>query len=1471
MKEDLLKEIEIRKNVYKTSPDDMISAFHRETEVRKEYNGRQLLELLQNADDESSLTVQIELDNTKKTLTILNKGQECKPFSIEGIKSLMISNLSSKLSKRKYIGNKGLGFRSIINWSEEITILSNNLKIQFSKKIIEEEYDSLFNMEEHEKNVKKRELPLNIKPIPLLSIPKISDYTQNKWTTIISLNYINKFEFDIKKQIMELRDEVLLFLNHIETLIIKVDDKIEKIVKKEELLKKWTIYSKSELLDRIYWDKETEKESYDLRIAISNNMKNDIEELFSYFPTKIDIKLPFIVHGTFELNSSRNEIIDSEKNKFILLKLVELISDTAKKLSLDNVSYKALEMLSYNYENNILKEFGFYRAMNKYVYESNIFPCIDGKYRAMKDIKYSENLSRFVYQTENAYLFENLLIPNNTTVNLGKYSLNQSISNKQINILSSNIKDIDTRVNFIYMIKDSFNIFEEKLVFLIDQNKNLVEIDDEVYTPPTIHISIPNYLKLKFIHEELYNKLLIKFRISGNDKARELQRILKEFTNIQSYEPAPIIRKIVSSANGKLKENNIDKFDIVKQMVKSLYENYLNLNNKTESISTQNINLLTKEGTIRKANELFLSKTYPSGRITEFLFSNIYEKDDYLADLNDFNFKNIEDIESIESFFIWIGVNKYTKFTKGIIKSNDFIYNDYIEFVFSKIDKPTNFRDCTAEFKNIENFDKIIKSISAEKLILWINIDKGIKKQLNDLENDDTINYSQVREYNGYQKHSIIRKPSYILFQFKQSKFFENYFIGNDTLSKLINDFSIDYENNKFLKYGIEKEEIDSLLLKIGATNKFENLTIYKIKDILNSLPKKNPDGKNTQTIYKLCIKHYEKNKQILKDINLKLFAIKEDEKKYYNSKEIYYSGNIKLPKKITDSIPILNFPKRLSTKNVINFFNINNLNELLVKVNSYSINELKTNDFNTIIEKIKPYILVHRIKDIDDEKTITIQLSKLKNINILLCDNVTYEINGNSNILDNNDYLKKQDKYTFYIKVDKFSDISSLIHEFDFQETFADIIGLVFDIQETRVFRDLIKEKLSYIEKSIATDFGSEIISHARELLGISDEIFSFWKNIFNILDKEFKYITNKKLISNVINELKINTDISTINYSKLNEYDTCIILIDLFKELAISPKKFNLNDTFYKVNFEEFHKRKLKQLFENSFISFRKVIYNYCLNQNKKENFINIYSQFEMNDSYISLIATKNKLNIELNYEEKVVEYIYEKFEYLINYEPTKINFQHIYDNNIKLINDDELDGNLNLISLLFFENTLDILKEYINKKNQLSENIPINQKNEVKNVDIKKDIEIINIELKTPIYNDETKNIKPYKYNADSEKNKKEKGYSSEEIVYKKLLLEYGEESVIWSSKINDSLGFDIKYKNKKNQWKFVEVKTFNSYQFYITENEKFFADSHIGDYEIFLVKGHEIYLIDNINFNDSTRFIIKPNQYIVKYSI
>ena len=58
--------------------------------------------------------------------------------------------------------------------------------------------------------------------------------------------------------------------------------------------------------------------SDDLRIAIRDDLSDNIYKLFCFFPTKIDIHFPMVIHGTFDLDNSRNQLVNSKKINIFL-------------------------------------------------------------------------------------------------------------------------------------------------------------------------------------------------------------------------------------------------------------------------------------------------------------------------------------------------------------------------------------------------------------------------------------------------------------------------------------------------------------------------------------------------------------------------------------------------------------------------------------------------------------------------------------------------------------------------------------------------------------------------------------------------------------------------------------------------------------------------------------------------------------------------------------------------------------------------------------------------------------------------------------------------------------------------------------------------------------------------------------------------------------------------------------------------
>ena len=362
--------IESYKDGYIAKPSFMTSAYRREKKTTEEYIGRELLELIQNADDAKSEVVEIRININERKLVVSNNGN---PFTKGGLESLMESDFSEK-TKGLNIGNKGLGFRSILNWSDEVKVLSKNFSFGFSQKHIESffqtEFDDDFKLQI--KNIRKEKF-INTKTeflIPTLAFPEILSERSSNYITEIVINYHENKEESILNQLDNITEETLLFLPTInEIKIFKADEVELTLIKKVEngLIKIRNSQQEKESVWNIkhgsaFWkddSEEGEKTEYEFSIAWQDDL-SDSSFLFNYFATEEKIFLPCIIHAQFDLNSNRNTLNKTDYNKAVLSKLVEelkIITETLiKTKKSDWGAYCFLTPLKRN-EGEVFKDF----------------------------------------------------------------------------------------------------------------------------------------------------------------------------------------------------------------------------------------------------------------------------------------------------------------------------------------------------------------------------------------------------------------------------------------------------------------------------------------------------------------------------------------------------------------------------------------------------------------------------------------------------------------------------------------------------------------------------------------------------------------------------------------------------------------------------------------------------------------------------------------------------------------------------------------------------------------------------------------------------------------------------------------------------------------------------------------------------------------------------------------------------------
>lgn len=1464
------KQIEL----YRSEPDRMVSDYNGERQNVNDYNGRQILELIQNADDEKATDIFIKLDTSSKALLIANSG---KPFSEAGYKSLMLSNLSSK-TKERFIGNKGLGFRSIINWSESITVRSNALDATFSGSITRQLFENSFDNETKKSIRESRGFAGNAIPWAILATPEVIASNSSSWATEIIISYRNEFLDNIVEQISSLKREVLLFLNHLKSIVIDIDGSIREIVaiKDNDYVTienaRWRVFNSGVVdLPAEYQDKDkNERQHYNIKLALPDIIKSEKNTLFSFFPTKIELDFPFILHGTFDLDSSRNQLNDTAKNRFVLSEMIELIVEVAKELSADKVGWEPLKMLSFSSRNPVLESLGFYSKIEEYRNKLPLYPCIDGTYRTIEDARFKSNeFSRLIIDTEGVEWFGDVVKPLDDEISDYQWNIERDIEDitLKINSYSEHLlkHPIKYRVDLIYELH-SWSDDEKYSVLLNDQGGVANVQQDEVFTPLTSSIrdlELPDFVSIDFIHDELYKLLLKRFSISSEQKARELQRKLKEITNIHSYEPGDLIRKIVSSTNTLLKSKHEEHERYIKGMVASLYSIFLRLGESTPFPKVAKLQLLSKEeGYLATASDLYLSSDYVTGLYVSRSIGDIYTNTQLLAERKTFGLEK-NDETSVEKFFTWLGVNEFVKYEKVEVDNN------YIRYIHKKVGKPASYR--SSSLYDVTGIDRSsLRSIplycSLEQIVYWLYKDQKARASIF-LNVGTDVRFSCAGESLSHHYHSYQSPPSYIVFQLASLKLFDDYLMTDDRTSLLVNEIEFDY--TFFENLEVPKSEIESILVKLGAKSNFEDLSFKRINQILRKLPDIDTSGKNTQKIYKLALEYYKNNKGSSIDEDILLFARTDYDSGFFEQSEVYYTDNVRLPTKLIEHSPIFNFPKRSGANQVSQFFNVRNLNNINVGVVRFTPKLELVELFEEKFRQLKPYLLSYRLDGMQKNKNAEARL--LTATKILICDQVLCSNEGKEFYLDDNDYVKFDGQ--FLIKVNSTKTLNTMIKDSSFGDTFSEIISSVFRINDHRNdIRTVLRDDISDTEHLIIKELGYEVLLEARELLGISDYFVSFWKAILDALNLKYDYEISKNNISKISETISLaEGDIAHLPYDDLEGIDVgCFI--EVLSKLGVSVSEYNSN-SYYKFNLTEMHASSLKSILHKNNSKFERLLYEILCSKKDEERkkFLSLVGMYEHSDDWVEKQASKYSEVIHIDYIELVNEFVKGQFSISLENSEKLANLEldMIFNKNISILSiADSGDLPINIRSLLYFDDSIDKVRQYL-------KNIPETDgaKTGVASNVVLSDIpDRASTPKAKPCLNQSNPAKRPGKHSSNKDKVNKENGLSAEIQVFEALVHKYGSEYVRHVSIRDDTFGYDLKYSPDSGEsWKYVEVKRCTQEMFHLSRNEKRFSENNKSDYELFLVSpSGEIKILENVDFEDEEKFTLIIKDYEVHFT-
>ena len=1488
-------EIEKIRRKYLDSAEEIVSGYNRECSLSKDYEGRQMFELLQNADDEavgSSGKVLVTFDGKK--LSVSNTG---KTFSFQGVKSLLYPNASPKGIHANKIGCKGLGFRSILTWSNSVTVASENFTIQFSKEYANDFLKSIL----EEKPELQREIHTLSReewPIATLTCPKLMEESAliEGFSTSIIMECREELVGEIEEQIENLEFEELIFLPNLKEIeiicndfhkvfykVIDGNDVIIETVDKntdETECESWKLYKKTGIIQ----DENGKDKDYEFIIAYDPSGEHQGEVLYSYFKTDVKLGFPALIHGTFELTSDRNSL---QKQSLVNKQLIPLLADfmvqTAITISEEQqeCNYRPLSLVITSDIDIVLKNvYKLDELLREKVYEKKILPTIANEYISINDMpRYTHDNFAGVL---NPLVFSSLLkladsdyiekyLQSDLGIDFYKYEDFCDLINGDIDHYS-----MEEKVRLISLVNRKYHCINKDVFphLIVDSNGMNICDGAKVYPFPNEEqvIALPYWVDIKFLNQEMEHMLYAELGLKNN--RRDLVGALTKY-NLEEYSFDRLLRGVVNQVD----EDIISK-DKCSDILKWLWK-YYNMEER-QAIPDVKVKVICRDGEIRYAKECYLGSEYGNelGERLVRLYSECF------VALNELKFE-CADTTSVARFLEWLGVSRYPRLVKKSLSYDEregFLnscYPLYVQRDSRSYEK--------SEFNNIKNItigvfehmDTIFENANFNDLLAWFLLDDEIGSRLNTkTEEKNTFSYIKGYPYKKVEERTVspANIKSYLRYYLKNTKWIpsENgekkipaYCCFEDnSLAPFIIVPNIDYAYIKNIVGYNCKKDIDTILSRIGIADVFQEMDRRVVYQTLMKLPELDPDCKKARSLYRKIIRDGYTPEEYKKD-NLaydsfmktgSVVARKNGIKQYVPITEVRYADKKVFSDEILKNFSMFDIDARSGEEKVKKLFGVKPLKytniELQGKPEFHPLDEIFRKEYFRFI----PFVFACRIglKNADSD------FRRLKSSNVNLCTKITikYKFGEKIRISELKDYEKVylREKNEAYLCVpNKFATFDSLRQVFEFADAVAELITAILDVNEDKdFFRDLFRDTDLVREKKMRSDKGDdnlELLSEARKRfnskVNLRDE---FWMTIAEVLrlpNIEITTSTAEELVAALQLPLDIDAE---VQYDDLNSNECIETLINIFDALGIDIDSYN-GVAVHNIDATKYWYNMLKMKMKMYMNKYQAYLFN---DLRDKENCVELYDKYM--EEYKFLEPTiKNSLFVNINdvFEKecgvsfealdaytddtivtliesekaKIPEEDMKKLQTL--YSPPKIEAYLVFGRSDELLNPTEEDSPEKEPE----QSSDNGLKELVSEVFAT----PIEGFSDVSTQAVNSEWALFG----SGNYRKHHKKI----HTEASDKKKQEIGMVGEACVYKELLELYTD--AIWVSgnaekagyivKGDDTCGYDIKYKDENGNIQYVEVKSSRNEEitFSLSDSELRFGYQNAAFYEIIYV--------------------------------
>jgi hypothetical protein len=973
---------------YRGRPSRLVSDFKGENQYIRDYDGREILELLQNGNDaarKAGTRARMRFELLPSGLIAANTGA---PFSSPGVASLCLPHTSPKPAEGPLmIGNKGLGFRAVLNWTRFPLILSGELAIVFSARLAQEKQTKLELLSEELRACIEQEKQLSgDRVVPLLAFPGFSsdgdltdflDDAQNAiysrcrelreagYDTVIGMPFNQEsIHAAARKQIRLVRPEILLFASSLADLEIVVEGEPSECWRRDEPggvasrvyvgssdadYREWKLYSKRGAVPREYLPPEQPSSTeYELVLAIPTNHNAVPGYLYSYFPTEVRFPYPLVCHATLDLISNRQQPQNTPANQFILGQLAEFMADTAEILAREISSESGLKLIAGDSSSSDgLEKFDFRSQLLNAAKTRAIVPTLNN------GIVISDK-ARSVAFSDTSWLPKTVF---GSVINLKDQSLRPVLEKLDVPPLcasdwliaegSLRFETLEERAKFIagvirFQVSEAFTLGG----LLLDGNEKPVPKGYRVFLPPTAQrgLSLPEWFEIRFLHQGLRQALMDKLQPKDQEGLASLLSPL----GVTRYSLDNVLSALVAQANRRTEAEPDQKDSIRRELLKALCDIFPLSESREERArfpKDARVLVLTKSGTYEDARKLYLSAEYGSrGRILEDLYGS-FAPEKLIAPPATLGVNG--ETFPLAEFFLWIGV---AEFPREIVFEPTH-YPDYAfqEHVKASMSEPVVMQDLTfkhiedlpwltfAEVVSVEGLEKFLSQAPAAAVLSWLATDNRALNWKSPSVSHGKVGCSPSGRH--YARYSAEPIPSYVRWKLQTTKWLPT---RNKRLAAPQGCLAEPVQGIEDLlpqparptseqaqRYDVPISYFRDAFDRAGVLPGFSQIDPEQLYELLLSLPKCDKNGSVAKSVYNAVLKHFESadvRDSAARERFIRtgeIFARSPTGDNYCSIEKVRHVDSEDIPAALRRRINVAALPKRSGSQKVLALFGV--------------------------------------------------------------------------------------------------------------------------------------------------------------------------------------------------------------------------------------------------------------------------------------------------------------------------------------------------------------------------------------------------------------------------------------------------------------------------------------------------------------------------------------------------------------------